>query len=86
MASSKIQNPIDEFVACGMQTIGLYSYILLVDGTGQCYIERIATDNSSFKFAKMPEPVTSGFDAAEVAIDAFWVDPTAHVYKYLFRC
>lgn len=86
MSPSKIQNPIDEFTAHGVKTVGDYQYVLLVDGEGACYIERVATDESSIKFCKMPHVDHTTFAEIATQIDAFWVSPESHSYVYIFQC
>jgi len=91
---SKKQNPIDEYIVHGVKTVIIdslttYDYYLLIDATGNCYISRVADDDSSYKFVKMPSLAeTASYSEIAEAIDAFWVSPEdeSKVYKYLFEC
>jgi hypothetical protein len=87
MVASKSQNPMDEFICHGIKTVGSYDYFLMVDATGKCYIERVAADDSTYRYNKMSElPISTSFANIATAIDAYWAAPETHVYKYLFQC
>jgi len=83
---SKIQFQLDEYGISGIKNIGLYDYYLLIDGLGSCYIERVAEDDSTMLFAKMPEVNVNHLADVAAAIDAFWEHPETHSYKYAFQC
>lgn len=76
MLKTKYNNPLEGFVVHGVKEIGSYTYVLLVDMTGQTIIKRVATDNSTIMFALKEEGVT---------IPVFWAGATSHEYKYLYQ-
>jgi hypothetical protein len=83
---SKRQNPIDEFEIHGVKTVGDYDYFLLIDADGECYIQKAASDDSLYTFAKMPVPAGTHLSGMAALINAFWASPESHTYKYLFEC
>lgn len=86
MSESKKQNPLDEFDIAGIKTVSSYDYFLLIDATGNCYIARVASDDSSYKFCKMPTPVASTYSEIATAIDNFWgASIQNYTYVYLFQ-
>lgn len=74
MLTSRYKNPIPNFQAHGVKTVGLYQYILLIDLQGSVLIERVKTDNSEILFVKMPE----GTDIA-----TYWASADTYTYKYM---
>jgi hypothetical protein len=83
--TARRQNPLEDFVTHGFKTVGDYEYQLLVDALGTCYIQRLKSDDTDYKFCKLPH-VDGTFAQIASAIDAFWVDPSSadKVYSYIF--
>lgn len=61
------------FITSGVKEIGNYIYILMIDLSGQTIIKRVKSDNTEIKFV----------ERTEGTIDAFWADPTVHIYKWI---
>lgn len=89
MLKSKFGNPLTYFVAHGLatSTVGdqTYTYVLLIDMSGQALIRRINQSQSEILFSQMADPGTD--DKAEIAdaIAIFWADYTAGPFTYLFQ-
>lgn len=84
MITSKYSNPLDSFVSHGVK-VDTYTYVLLVDETGQALIQRIDSDTTHIKFARMADPGTTSPDAVAAAIDTFWNSYSTQAYKYMFQ-
>ena len=85
MLKSKYANPLDSFVVHGEKVISGYTYILLVDESGQSLIKRVSSDNSSIMFSEMSNPGSFQQDVIAAAITAFWASPTTGNFVYLFQ-
>jgi hypothetical protein len=85
MVNSKYNNPLECFTVHGEKTIGDYSYVLLVDETGQALIEQVASDNSTIMFKEMPNPDTDQKSVIASAITTFWATPDSGTFVYLFQ-
>jgi hypothetical protein len=89
MLKSKFGNPLIEFVPHGIETAVIgdqtYTYVLLIDMSGQALIRRISQDQSEIVFCQMADPGTDDKSEIADAIAAFWTDYTAGPFTYLFQ-
>lgn len=69
--SSKNKNPLPEYVVHGVVESGGYTYVLLVNNTGESIIQRILADNTEIKYAKKDSTTT---------IDIFWAARVGQSY------
>ncbi len=64
------------FITSGVKEIGSYTYVLLIDLSGQTLIKRVKTDQSEIKFVEK----TTG------TIEDFWADPvTSKTYVWIHQ-
>lgn len=76
MLTSSYCNPISNFQAHGIKTIGLYQYILGIDLAGTVIITRLKPDGSELLFTRMPV----GTDIA-----TYWASPDSYNYYYIYQ-
>jgi hypothetical protein len=79
------QSPVDDYLVSGSKVVGSYTYYLLVDASGACYIMREAEESATIKFAKLALNEAHTLDQRASAIDAFWTAAASQTYKYIFQ-
>ena len=86
MLKSKYGDPLENFDFHGYKTIGGYSYVLLVDETGQTLIQRTSADSSTVMYTLMDVPPSDQKNVIAQAITTFWAGSIAsYSYVYLFQ-
>ena len=73
MISPKGINIDKAFTVSGVQYIGNYIYVLLLDFAGLALIKRIKTDDSEIKYYKIPD----------TELVARWADPASQNYVWI---
>ena len=64
------------FTNHGVEIDASYTYVLLVDFSGQALIKRVKSDNTEIRFALKAD----GTD-----VDTFWANRASEEYKYIFE-
>lgn len=85
MLKCKYDNPLSNFICHGTKVISGFTYILLVDETGQTLIEQIASDNSTILFNQMPPVNSDQKNVIASSITEFWATPATGPFVYLFQ-
>lgn len=76
MLKAKYNNPLINFVIHGMKEIDGYTYLLLIDKSGQTVGQRINADSSEGLFALKDDQET---------ISEFWTDIADKDFTYLHQ-
>lgn len=84
MLKTKYANPLEGFVCHGVITDS-FTYVLLVDMTGQALIRRITSDQTQMLYSIMPNPNTDNKAQIAEAIQVFWANYSAGPFQYLFQ-
>lgn len=85
MLKTKYNSPLDGFVCHGVISNGGFTYVLLVDMTGQALIRRITADQTEMIYSLMPSPNTDNKVQIGNAIQQFWANYSAGPFQYLFQ-